>query len=191
MSKDFIVEDQSFSQTDFSVSGLNAAEYENCTFEQCSFSNVDLARLVFTNCVFEASNFSLANISNTAFREVSFKGCKMLGLHFDECNPFLFSVSFVDCQLNLSSFYKMKLKKTTFNNCNLLEVDFTEADLTQSVFECCEMSGVIFDRSILEKVDFTSSFNYAINPETNKIKKARFSKEGVIGLLNKYDIIIE
>jgi hypothetical protein len=43
----------------------------------------------------------------------------------------------------------------------------------------------------LEKADFRTAFNYSINPETNRIKKAKFSKEGLNGLLDKYDIEIE
>ncbi len=35
------------------------------------------------------------------------------------------------------------------------------------------------------------SFNYSINPEMNKIKKAKFSMPGVIGLLDKYDIEVD
>ena len=53
------------------------------------------------------------------------------------------------------------------------------------------MAGATFDNSNLEKVDFTTAFNFSIDPEINRIKKAKFSLAGVLGLLNKYDIIIE
>jgi hypothetical protein len=36
-----------------------------------------------------------------------------------------------------------------------------------------------------------TSFNYSINPELNRIKKAKFSMPAVVGLLDKYDIEIE
>jgi fluoroquinolone resistance protein len=48
----------------------------------------------------------------------------------------------------------------------------------------------VFDRTNLEKADFRSAGNYSIDPTTNKIKKARFSLDGVAGLLDKYDIEI-
>jgi len=115
----------------------------------------------------------------------------MLGLKFEHCNPFLFKVDFESCQLNLSSFYKLKLKKAMFRNCTLHEVDFTEADLPEVVFDNCDLRGAVFDFTNLVKADFRTSFNYSVHPETNKIKKARFSKEGIAGLLDKYDIIIE
>jgi uncharacterized protein YjbI with pentapeptide repeats len=115
----------------------------------------------------------------------------MLGLRFDTCHEFGLSVSFDGCQLNLSSFYKTKIKKTVFKNSQLEEVDFAEADLTSSVFDDCNLTQAIFDHTILEKTDFRTSFNYSIDPEINRIKKAKFSISGISGLLDKYDIDIE
>jgi uncharacterized protein YjbI with pentapeptide repeats len=115
----------------------------------------------------------------------------MLGLHFENCNPFLFSISLDNCTLNLSSFYRVKLKNTKFKDCALLEVDFTEADLSNAIFENSDLAGAIFDNTILEKADLRSAFNYAIDPQQNRIKKARFSMAGISGLLYKYDIQIE
>ena len=43
----------------------------------------------------------------------------------------------------------------------------------------------------IEKADFRNSHNYTIDPETNSIKKAKFSLPDVIGLLSKYNIDIE
>jgi hypothetical protein len=49
----------------------------------------------------------------------------------------------------------------------------------------------VFHHTTLEHVDFRTSYNYSINPENNRIKKAKFSIWGVSGLLYKYDIEIE
>jgi fluoroquinolone resistance protein len=43
----------------------------------------------------------------------------------------------------------------------------------------------------LEKADLRTAYNYSIDPSINKIKKAKFSLPGVVGLLSKYDIEIE
>lgn len=80
---------------------------------------------------------------------------------------------------------------TTFRNSNLLEVDFSECDLTGSVFDNCDFIRATFENSIIEKADFRTSFNYSINPEKNRIKKARFSSDGITGLLDNYDIEID
>jgi hypothetical protein len=51
--------------------------------------------------------------------------------------------------------------------------------------------GATFESTIIEKADFRTSFNYSIDPEKNRIKKARFSLAGIAGLLDKYDIEID
>jgi hypothetical protein len=53
------------------------------------------------------------------------------------------------------------------------------------------LSGTIFNNTIIEQADFRTANNYSIDPENNRIKKARFSTQGISGLLDKYQIIIE
>ncbi len=72
-----------------------------------------------------------------------------------------------------------------------MEVDFTEADLSSAVFDNCDLTRSIFENTILEKADFRTSRNYSFDPDLNKIKKAKFSYPGILGLLGKYDIEIE
>ncbi|MFY7888858.1 MAG: pentapeptide repeat-containing protein [Spirosomataceae bacterium] len=180
-----------FEKIDFTQEHLSIAEYENCRFIDCNFANSNLSTIVFIDCDFKGCNLSMASVNNTAFREVAFTECKLLGLHFNTCNDFLFSVNFKDCLLNLSSFYKLRLKKNKFINCSLHEVDFVESDLSNATFDNCDLRGAIFDKSILEKADFRTAYNYSINPENNRLKKARFSLSGVAGLLDKYGIEIQ
>ena len=73
----------------------------------------------------------------------------------------------------------------------MISVDFSKTQLTETQFESCDLQSAIFEDSNLEKVDFRTAFNYTFDPEKNKINKARFSKEEVMGLLTKYDIRIE
>ena len=127
----------------------------------------------------------------TVFTDAKFKDCKLLGIRFDDCSTFGLSVSFDNCSVKHASFFKTKIRNTVFNNSQLHEADFTEADLTNAVFNNCDLLDARFEMTILEKADFRSSFNYLIDPEKNKIKKARFSLEQVVGLLSKYDIVVE
>ncbi|MCZ4225284.1 hypothetical protein [Pedobacter rhodius] len=62
--------------------------------------------------------------------------------------------------------------------------------MTNSVFDNCDLLSATFDGTILEKTDFRTAYNYSIDPDNNRIKKARFSKAGLAGLLHKYDIQI-
>ncbi|HEX8333888.1 MAG TPA: pentapeptide repeat-containing protein [Segetibacter sp.] len=185
------IEDKSFERIDYTEKELTKAEYDNCTFTDCDFSNADLSGMAFSECEFSGCNLSNVKTIKTSFRDVQFEDSKLLGIHFENCDDFLFSVSFTNCILNLSSFYKLKIKKTTFKNCSLHEVDFTEADLTGSVFETCDLLMAAFENTILEKADLRTAFNYSIDPTINKIKKAMFSKAGITGLLDKLDIKID
>jgi len=66
-----------------------------------------------------------------------------------------------------------------------------ESDLAQAVFDNCDLSRAAFNRTILEKADLRTSFNYSIDPDLNKIKKAKFSMPGLVGLLDKFDIVVD
>ena len=83
------------------------------------------------------------------------------------------------------------MRKAIFKDCTLHETDFTETDLTGSLFENCDLAGAVFSITVLENADLRSSVNFNIDPERNKIKKAKFSILGVTGLLMKYNIQIE
>ncbi len=186
-----VFEQLTIEKRDFTQETLDFGIYEDCRFIDCDFSNVDLSNFTFSECSFHGCNFSNVIFKNTSLKVVHFIHCKLLGIIFYDCNKFLFSVDFEQCNLSYSSFYRLKIKKTKFNECLLQEVDFTETDLSNSVFYRCDFRNSLFDRTILEGCDFRTSFNYSIDPENNRIKKAKFALQGVVGLLLKYDIIVE
>lgn len=183
--------DEIFDKIDFTENPLPIGEYENCTFIQCNFSQTNLSNIIFIESSFTGCNLSMPKTNNTAFRKILFKDCKLLGVHFENCNSFLLELTFENCLLNLSSFYKLTIKNTLFDHCSLHEVDFTAANLTSSTFRDCELNDAIFDGTNLEKTDFRTAVNYSIDPEINRIANARFALQGIAGLLNKYDISIE
>jgi hypothetical protein len=53
------------------------------------------------------------------------------------------------------------------------------------------MAGTTFNTVTLTGADFRTAFNYFMDPENNRIKNARFSIPGVLGLLYKYGIRVE
>lgn len=184
------ISDKEYQGMDFGEKPLERGDYENCMFKNCILTHANLSAISFIECEFESCDLSMANVNGTAFREVKFRNSKLLGIHFEHTNEFLFSIAFVGCQLNLCSFYNRSLKGTDFENCNLQEADFAGADLTGATFNNCDLHGALFDNTILEKADLRSSYGFSIDPEMNRIKKARFSLNGVTGLLSKYDIEI-
>jgi fluoroquinolone resistance protein len=188
---DIYLTDETFNKIDYTTDPPARGVYENCTFKGCSFARVDLSRFQFIDCRFDGCDLSLANLNQATLRDVTFRDCKMLGLRFDTCNEFGLSLSFDGCRLDHSSFFKVKIRKTVFKNSQLQETDFAESDLTGSVFDNCDLAKALFDHCLLEKVDFRTAYHYSIDPETNRIKKARFSLPGISGLLDKYAIEIE
>ncbi len=184
------VNDKIFKQQDFSIQALQQGEYEVCRFEHCNFADANFTNYKFIDCEFVSSNLSNATLNGTAFQDVKFRFCKLLGLAFEDCNDFLLAMEFDNCLLNHASFFKKKVTKTLFTNCQLHEVDFTETNLSESNFEHCDLAGAVFSNTNSEKVNFEMAFNFSIDPGSNRIKKARFSAEGLAGLLGKYDIII-
>ncbi len=183
--------DQTFDNQSFNNIKLPAREYDNCTFINCDFTETNMSAVTFLECTFDTCNFSLVMMKETSFQEVLFTTCKMLGFDFSNCNDFMFSAKFYSTNLEYSSFYGFKMKNTLFSDCNLCEADFTKTDLTGSVFDDCNLSKAIFDKTILESVDFKTAENFSIDPETNKLKKAKFSKSGLAGLLIKHNLVIE
>lgn len=184
-------DDQQYTGVSYLEKKLIQTEFNNCTFQNCDFSKADLTESDFVNCRFEECNFAMVKLQKSGMKNVCFTGCKLIGANFDTCSDFLFSAQFQKCVLDYASFVAKKIKQTRFNDCSMKEVDFSDADLSSSVFEGCDLSGAVFHNTNLEKADFRSAVNFSINPEMNRIKKARFSFSGLGGLLEKYSIEIE
>lgn len=182
--------DKVFEKISYAGKKLPPGDYENCRFVNCDFSSADLSYSHFVESEFVNCNISTVKMIKTVWRDIVFRECKMLGLLFDQCDHFLFSAVFERSTLDHSSFYGLKLKKFQFKQASLQEVDFTDADLSESIFSDCNLSRALFKNTVLEKADFSTSFNYSIDPELNKIRRAKFSLPSVIGLLDKYDIDI-
>jgi fluoroquinolone resistance protein len=197
--KQVFIEEKTFDRIDFTQNPISKGEYEYCKFVNCNFTQSDLSGIKFLECEFLGCNLSLIELERTSLKEIKFKDCKMLGLNFGGCDPFGFVVYFDTCILNHSSFsditapvkQRVRLRQAVFKNSLLHEVDFTECDLSSAVFDNCDLTRTIFDRTILEKADFRSSYHYSLDPELNRIKKAKFSQSGIAGLLDKYDIEID
>jgi uncharacterized protein YjbI with pentapeptide repeats len=183
-----LIEEKTFKGIDFTRETFEIAQYELCTFVNCNFHRGSFSEARFEDCVFEACDLSLLSLSGTYLQEVLFKDCKLVGLHFDTCNPFLFKVSFEHCDLQAAVFQGMDLKNTTFLTSDLSEADFTEALLTTSQFSGSNLLNTIFHDCDLCKVDFSTASNLLIDPERNQLEGACFSPSNIEGLLSKYKI---
>jgi len=165
--------------------------FENCEFINSDLSYADLSGMVFIDCFFQGCNLSLIRLSDSGLQNIQFKDCKLSGADFSKSRDFLFEVNFTNCILDNAIFYKKKNKGAKFTDCSLVETDFTEADLSDVQFNNCNLNRAFFNRSTLKNADFRTSYNFIIDPDTNNLKKARFSVHGLPGLLAKYDIRVE
>lgn len=73
----------------------------------------------------------------------------------------------------------------------MYETYFDDADIKNSIFEPCNLERASFAGTNLEKVDFSTAFNFSINPAVCKLKKAVFSEDNLRGLVDYLNIIIK
>jgi uncharacterized protein YjbI with pentapeptide repeats len=71
------------------------------------------------------------------------------------------------------------------------ESDFSDADMRNVPLHGCDLARSNFHNTNLEGTDFRSAVNYSFDPDLNRIRKAKFSINGLVGLLGKYDIEID
>jgi fluoroquinolone resistance protein len=183
-------ENQTFEKADYSGKAIKGREFIECTFENCNCANSDFSGNKFIDCTFRACNLSMIKFAGAALFNAIFKDCKILGVNFSETQEMLFKIDFESCILDYCSFMGKKMPKTNFTRCSLKEANFIQSNISGSVFDQSDLSGAVFNETDLTSANFVTAFNYAIDPELNKVRKASFSGQGLAGLLNKYKINI-
>jgi len=190
MASDFIHEDREWRDLDWQTDALPPGSYDQCRFMHCNLSGAVLTGYHFTDCLFADCDLSNANLRGVVFNDVVFEGCKLTGLHFEDCHTIPFGVHFKGCILTLASFVKMMLRKTVFVDCRLTETDLTGADLREAVFTGSDLDRAIFSGCNLEKADFRKTIQCTIDPAQNRMRRAKFSMDGLPGLLSAYGLDI-
>lgn len=183
--------EKTFTHLTYTKDSLDHTDFEGCVFNHCTFSEATFVGVTFIDCTFNNCNFNNAKINYVAFRTAHFNKCKIKDVNFAMCDKLIFEIHFNSCMLDFSKFYALKIKGTTFTNCSLIAVDFMATDLTEVLFDNCDLYRSEFNKAIALKADFSTSYNYTIDPERTKIKKAVFSINGLKGLLSKHDILVQ
>ncbi|WP_026705417.1 pentapeptide repeat-containing protein [Flavobacterium soli] len=183
--------EQTYTKITYTKDTIDHTDFEGCVFEHCDFTACTFVGVTFIDCTFNNCNFNSAKINYVAFRTVYFNKCKIKDVNFAMCDKLIFEIHFKDCILDFSKFYTLKIKGTTFTNCSMIALDFMATDLTEVLFDRCDLYRSEFAKAIANKADFSTSYNYTIDPEKTKIKKAVFSIDGLKGLLSKHDIIVQ
>ncbi|WP_379088672.1 pentapeptide repeat-containing protein [Pedobacter sp. UC225_65] len=183
--------DQVFEKVSLPTKGRRDTQFDACTFKNCDLTDADFYGCDFIKCTFENCNLSMVKFGQIGFDKVQFNDCKMVGADFTNAKDFLFAVDFTNCILDYTAFMKKKNRKCHFKNCSLKGADFSEADFTSAIFERCDLSTAVFMRSVLNGANFATSYNFTIDPEKNQLRKAKFSADGLVGLLTNYGIVVE
>lgn len=164
-------------------------------FIQCKFSNSLFVKSRFISCRFEDCTFtgcdlSLSTLHNCFFNDVDFKDCKLIGIDWTKTGR-PFRVNYENCKINDSIFYNLDLRNIHILNCEARNVDFEKANLSKAVLTNTDFLRTNFTNSDLSFSDFTQAVNYRINPDSCKIKKAKFSLPQALILFEPWDVIIE
>lgn len=183
-----MTENRCFEKVDFS-SLTGEEEFYDCRFVSCDFSEVLFREPLFERCEFQACNFSMTKFRNTV-REIRFTDCKLMGTDFSGLKPFSSDLSFVRSRMDYANFSGVRLRKSRFQECRLFEAAFDGADLSGSLFERCDLERTLFNGTNLEGADFSTSYNFVINPGRCRLRKAVFPEAGLSGLLAHLDIKI-
>ncbi|MCX2738885.1 pentapeptide repeat-containing protein [Pontibacter anaerobius] len=181
-------EGKTFEKVVYANKPIKNREFEQCTFRNCDFSNADFSQNRFTDCIFIGCNLAMLKLHCSTLSDVVFRECKLTGVNFSECEDILFTVRFENCILDYASFVGRKMAKTPFLHTSLKGADFSNANLANAVFGETDLERAVFSFTNLTGADFSTAFNFEIDPELNTVKKAKFSRHGLQGLLAKYNL---
>lgn len=183
-------EGQLFKSENYSKQSLEHKVFISCSFDACDFTESILRNAKFCSCTFVNCNLSLMKLEGCRFQDIQFKECKIVGAEFYKCESAFFSMNFKNCSIQYCNFSDLNMKNTSFANSSLKESYFTHTCLTGADFNGVNLQGTIFHNCDLCKADFSTATEYDIDPQTNKIKKAKFSLPEAVGLLRGFDITL-
>lgn len=175
---------------------LEGAEFDQCFFDRCVFSRSVFAHCRFTSCRFVGCDLSNIGVPSSRFRDVRFEATKLLGVDWTKADAMAdahapTSLSFVECVMDLSSFFGLNLRGAVMQRCSAKEVDLSEADLRGAICRGTNFAGAKFHATNLERADLREASSYTIDPRANRVKAARFSLPEAVALLQGLDVVIE
>ena len=181
--------DKTFKNINVKEKILKSKEFDNCTFIDCIFNETVLKYCKFIECNFENCDLSLLKIKDSTFNDVTIKNCKAIGIDWSLCQK-PFEMNFYNSNINMSSFYKLDLKRSNIISCMANEVDFAEANLQRVDFKGTDLFKSMFNNTNLELTDLSMAKNYLINPEFNYLKKTKVSQNEASSFLQFLDLDI-
>jgi uncharacterized protein YjbI with pentapeptide repeats len=183
---------QKIDKADFDYILALGKDFEQVNFTNCDLQNADFSGFSFEDCTFENCNLSLIQLKNSRVRDNQFKSCKMIGINWTNIDESLnFGNVFTDSVLDMNNFTGLNISHFEAYKCTFKETWFNQSNLTEAILKECDLSGAFFNATNLSKADLRGSFGYMVDPQYNKITKAKFSLPEAVSLLNGFDISLE
>ncbi len=182
--------EQRFKDVDCRSLSLASSRFYECIFESCIFTEAKLLNCEFVDCIFKNCDLSNVKLVGAAIRRCEFIDCKLIGVNWTEAKDLSHPI-FKSCKLNYSNFTGLDLRKSSITDCLAVDVELVQANLSESDCRGTDFAGCRFANTNLTKADFRSAINYTIRPDSNLIKKAKFSLPEATLLLYGLDIILE
>lgn len=164
--------------------------FENCVFSRAHLNGSAFRRCRFVDCVFEGCDVSNWQLNGSEMRAVTFKDCKMVGVNWAIASS-LVHLDWHSCVLSYGNFVGLDLRKSSMQKCVAREADFAETNLSEADLRGTDFGSARFANTNLTKADLRQAMNYGIRPDSNKIKKAKFSLPEATLLLYGLDIVLE
>lgn len=171
----------------FFKSGQN---YESSYFIDCDFQNTDFSQVQFEECIFEDCDLSNSVVNNMSLQSCELLKCKAIGIRWDSANQFLFEGRFIGSKLDNCVFTSMKLSGCVFESCSMRFVDLEACDLQGVNFQDCDLTDALFVNTNLKKSNFTTAFNFQIDPSRNIVDGMVLHESQLAGLLAEFKLSI-
>lgn len=176
-----------FNQINISGTTLTDKVFDGCTFRECDFSETVFHKCKFIDCQFVMCNLSVCKVLYSKFSDVVFDECKMVGVDWTQAAWSSLALSspltFRQCILNDSSFYRLVLTELVMQECKVHDADFRECNLTDADLSHTDFAHSLFHKTNLTRANFAEAINYDIDIYANEIKGAKFCRFEAVRLL--------
>jgi fluoroquinolone resistance protein len=176
---------------DLTGAHLGGKEFYRCDFKGCDFTEAELAGSVFEDCSFHECNLSNPKVAGARLIKAEFFDCKVVGINFYHFDQLLFDSRFTGSRIQNCNFSELKMKRASFLDCRIDECDFEDAFLVEAKFDDSVFRETLFHGCDLERASFLEASGYAIDPRTNKVRKAVFSVPDVLSLVECLGVVIK
>ena len=124
---------------------MEVISHYSFTHTRMVFNNLQISNVLFR----ESGKFDNCTFNNLKFDKTANSVVQLFRIKFTKC-------SFIDCNFGEFVGHSSQYTECIFENCNLSKCDLRACDFKDSAFVGCNMNGVKFVRSSLERVDFVN-----------------------------------